>query len=119
MLMCRRLAGVGWTGGSDVASNSAVGSAGVSSLMILAARALHFWAREDSGMFVETSGRCSCGVCQSKTSSMDKFISSFWPASADGSAANTAAGGGAVVGWVGKKLAAFGNWKQRKLMREV
>ncbi|KAK8680894.1 hypothetical protein V6N13_109832 [Hibiscus sabdariffa] len=74
--------------------------------MILAVGALCFHAREDSGMSVGTSNRCSCGVCQSKTSSMDKFMGSIWPASLDGSAADAAAGGGVV--WPPSSAAGFG-----------
>ncbi|KAK9044676.1 hypothetical protein V6N11_058570 [Hibiscus sabdariffa] len=77
----------------------------------------HFHAWEDS----TTSSARAGGVmvaCQSKMSSPDRLMGSVWPFSADGLIADAAAGGGAVVGCVGKKLAACGNWKQRKLMRE-
>ncbi|KAK8701987.1 hypothetical protein V6N13_020360 [Hibiscus sabdariffa] len=82
-----------------------------------------FRAWEDSATSSARAGEvmvagAMMGVCQSKISSSERLIGYVWPSSTDGSAADAVAGGGAVVGCVRKKLAACGNWKQRKLMRE-
>ncbi|KAK8701751.1 hypothetical protein V6N13_020130 [Hibiscus sabdariffa] len=65
------------------------------------------------------------GVFQSKISSSDRFSCSVFPAPSDGSAGVVGwvvAGAGvgcSVVGGVEKKATADGNWKQRKLIRDV
>ncbi|KAK8640137.1 hypothetical protein V6N13_007897 [Hibiscus sabdariffa] len=111
-----------WSSAASIYLSAA--SDGVSAWIVLPAYIFRFRAWEDSATSYALAGEvmvagAMIGVCQSKMSSLDRLMGFVWPSSADGSAVDAAAaGGGAVVGCVGKKLAACGNWKQRKLMRE-
>ncbi|KAK8530847.1 hypothetical protein V6N12_013347 [Hibiscus sabdariffa] len=94
---------------------------------------LRFWAVELSGMSAipgvgQIGPWCSIGVCQSKmsfSSSEEKLTFSVLPAPLDGFGVDFGwvgaekLAGYVMVGWTVKKAAAFGNWKQRKLMSEV
>ncbi|KAK8597010.1 hypothetical protein V6N12_065487 [Hibiscus sabdariffa] len=66
---------------------------------------------------------CSRGLSRSKISSSDRCSCSVFPAPSDGSAGvvgwAVAGAGCSVGGGVEKKAAADGNWKQRKLIRDV